>query len=201
MAQRFRARHLLAPVGALLAAALVASPQAAAVADPEPVTQDELVPYLGHEEREQQAAPQQQAHAPQYRLVVARHSGKCLDIAGASTDNAARAIQFTCSGSSNQRWALIPTKDGFYHIVARHSGQCLEVARRSTDNGARVQQWPCSSAPHHQWRRVDLHNGYSKFVNRNSHKCLDVNGASQANGTRVVQWSCTGGTNQQWRLV
>jgi len=36
--------------------------------------------------------------------LVAKHSGKCVDVTGASTAGGAVIEQWTCSGSSNQRW-------------------------------------------------------------------------------------------------
>ena len=38
--------------------------------------------------------------------VVARHSGKCLDVRGASSENNARIQQFSCHGGLNQAWFL-----------------------------------------------------------------------------------------------
>jgi hypothetical protein len=40
---------------------------------------------------------------PYYNLV-ARHSGKCLDVADASTVNGARLIQWPCGTGANQRF-------------------------------------------------------------------------------------------------
>jgi hypothetical protein len=38
-----------------------------------------------------------------YRLV-ARHSGKCLDVASAFVDDGARLIQYTCGSATNQQF-------------------------------------------------------------------------------------------------
>ena len=42
-----------------------------------------------------------------YRFV-ARHSGKCLDVAGWSTDDGTGIIQWQCHGGANQTWLLRP---------------------------------------------------------------------------------------------
>ena len=44
--------------------------------------------------------------AYEVRSVVARHSGKCLDVGYASTEHAANVIQGTCWGGANQQWAF-----------------------------------------------------------------------------------------------
>jgi hypothetical protein len=41
-----------------------------------------------------------------YRWIVAGHSGKCLGVAGFSTQNNARIAQYPCSPSSNQLWVF-----------------------------------------------------------------------------------------------
>ncbi|MFF3334534.1 RICIN domain-containing protein [Streptomyces sp. NPDC002888] len=38
-----------------------------------------------------------------YYRLVARHSGKCLDVADASTANGARLIQWPCGTGANQQ--------------------------------------------------------------------------------------------------
>ena len=39
-----------------------------------------------------------------YVEIVARHSGKCLDVSGQSTADSARLQKYTCWGGANQRW-------------------------------------------------------------------------------------------------
>jgi len=46
-----------------------------------------------------------------YVRLVARHSGKCLTVADAATNDGARVIQLTCDGSSNQDWRF-PSSSG-----------------------------------------------------------------------------------------
>jgi Ricin-type beta-trefoil lectin domain-like len=40
--------------------------------------------------------------------VIAKHSGKCLDIAGVSTADGANVQQWSCYGGNNQRWRPVP---------------------------------------------------------------------------------------------
>ena len=41
-----------------------------------------------------------------YSRVIALHSGKCLDVGGASTDDRAEIIQWQCHGGDNQQWRV-----------------------------------------------------------------------------------------------
>jgi hypothetical protein len=88
----------------------------------------------------------------QVKSIAARHSGMCLDVAGASTAHAADVIQGTCSGGTNQQWTTRPVGGGYYEIVARHSGMCLDVAFASKKHAADVIQGTCSGGTNQQWR-------------------------------------------------
>jgi len=41
-------------------------------------------------------------------LLIARHSGKCLDIAGEGLEDGATLHQYRCHGGANQRFYLDP---------------------------------------------------------------------------------------------
>ena len=90
--------------------------------------------------------------APAYYEVVARHSGKCLDVSGAGTHNGARLHQWDCAGVANQQWQLVPTGDGYMQVVARHSGKGLDVSNASYDNGAGIAQCPYVGGVNQQWQ-------------------------------------------------
>ncbi|GHH42558.1 RICIN domain-containing protein [Lentzea cavernae] len=84
--------------------------------------------------------------------LVARHSNKCLDIAGgtAAVHNGAPAQQWGCLGyyQTNQKWYLSSySANGMtiYKLTAMHSGKCLDVTggTGSITNGIPVQQWQC----------------------------------------------------------
>ncbi|WP_326821578.1 RICIN domain-containing protein [Streptosporangium sp. NBC_01756] len=136
--------------------------------------------------------------------LVARHSGKCLDVAGVSTADGANVQQWTClPNQRNQEWNLVATDSGYYTLRAVHSGKCLDVAGVGTADGANVQQWTCLSNQRNQeWRLVQKDNGYFTLVVRHSGKCLDVAGVGTADGANVQQWTCLPNQrNQEWRLA
>ena len=48
-----------------------------------------------------------QRRAPHYYRVSPKHSGKALDVAGASPNNGANVQQWTYGGGPNQLWRLV----------------------------------------------------------------------------------------------
>ena len=75
-------------------------------------------------------------------FIVAKHSGKCIDVSGASLAPLAGIIQYTCHGGDNQRFILMRKEDGSYLIVAKHSGMCLDVQGASL-GAVQLIQYPC----------------------------------------------------------
>ncbi len=132
--------------------------------------------------------------------LVARHSGQCLDVNGASTDDFAPVIQWTCHGGPNQRWTLRPASDGYYLVVAAHSGKALDVEGESLADGARVIQYTIHGGNNQQWMLQPVGDGAYTLTARHSGKALDVSGAATDDGAPVIQWTLHGGSDQQWLL-
>jgi len=80
-----------------------------------------------------------------YFSLVSSQSGKCLDVAGASTANNANVQQFTCNGGDNQKWQMVENSDGYVTLKNKLSAKCLDVAGASTANNANVQQFTCGT--------------------------------------------------------
>ena len=132
--------------------------------------------------------------------LVARHSGKCLDITGVSVDDSALAIQWDCHGGPNQQWTFQATGDGYYVLIARHSGKALDVLGESLVNGAPVGQYTIDGRANQQWSVQPIGGGYYTLTARHSGKALDVTGVSTASGAAVIQWPLNGGDNQAWLI-
>ena len=135
-----------------------------------------------------------------YVNLVARHSGKCADVNGASTANNAELLQYTCGSAYNQQFTTRDVGAGYVQLVLRHSGLCLDVASASTANSAQVIQYTCGSGANQQWQLQDAGSGYYRIIARHSGKCLDVAGASTANSARIKQYTCGTATNQQFQM-
>jgi len=136
-----------------------------------------------------------------YYKLIAKHSGKCLDVSGISKDNGAAIIQWDWLGGDNQQWFIQKLDNGYYKLVAKHSGKCLDVRGISQGNGAVVQQYTWNGGDNQQWFIQRLDNGYYKLVAKHSGKCLDVSGISKDNGAAIIQYDWWGGDNQQWDIV
>ncbi|WP_431781242.1 TIM-barrel domain-containing protein [Streptomyces chumphonensis] len=72
-------------------------------------------------------------------------SGLCADVAGSSADDGAEVVQYTCTGTANQRWEI--TDDGgTLTLKAKHSGLSLAAREdglvvQATDDGAPAARW------------------------------------------------------------
>ncbi len=139
--------------------------------------------------------------AGSYYNVIARHSGKCLDVSGNSTGDGAWMQQWTCTGGANQNFQFVPVSGtSYYQIIARNSGKCMDVQNGSTANGALIQQWTCAAGNINQQFSLQTVSGtsYIRIIARVSGKCFDVQNVSTADGAWIQQWTCGTGNNQQW---
>jgi hypothetical protein len=76
-----------------------------------------------------------------YYQIVAGHSGKCLEVAGGSSDNRAKIAQQGCSASRSQQWRIDPLNDGMVRLVGRSDGKVIDVASCRMADGATTQMW------------------------------------------------------------
>ncbi len=75
--------------------------------------------------------------------LVNPNSGKCLDVAGASTANGASVRLWTCLNNTAQRWIAQPNGN----LVNPASGKCLDADAWGTANGTPTILWPCGPGP------------------------------------------------------
>jgi parallel beta-helix repeat protein len=143
-----------------------------------------------------------------YRLL-ARHSGKALDVRSASTAEGADVLQWSANGKEHQQWQVQPTGGGYYLLVAKHSGKALALDLDAatngghtdpTNDGVRVEQAGSDQYDRRLWKIQATTNGYYQLINKRSGKVLDVSGASTADGAAVQSRAYTGGNSQQWKL-
>src|SRR5258706_10518491 len=139
--------------------------------------------------------------------ITAKHSGKCLAVAGgeSSLRNGDRVIQWDCQEEDNQKWQIIPVGEGFYKILAKHSGKGLDVfgGLGALGNGAIVEQWDYNGAANQMWSLTRDGEGYYTIIARHSGKSLDINGGPGAtgNGPYAQQWDNLNAGNQKFRLT
>ncbi|MFP2957595.1 RICIN domain-containing protein [Myxococcus sp. 1LA] len=138
--------------------------------------------------------------ATAYRLVN-KHTGKCVDIAGPSTEDGAALHQWACHGGASQQWTMEPTDGGYVRFVSRYSGKVLDVTGASTADGVLTQQWSWAGGANQQFRSIATGSGWHRLEARHSGKVLDVADCWTAgDGARVQQWTWANNDCQQFRL-
>lgn len=137
--------------------------------------------------------------------VIARHSGKSLDVSSSGTTDGTNVQQWGWNGTNAQRWTFELQADGYYKIRANvGTGKVLDVNASGTANGTNVHIWSDNGTNAQRWRVESLGGGYYRITPRvNLSSCLDVAGGSGAtqDGANVQIWSYGGGTNQQWQIL
>lgn len=137
-----------------------------------------------------------------FYVIEAKHSGKALDVAGASAADGANVQQWTKNGSAAQQWRFEAVAGGYYVIRAKCSDKALDVANASTAEGANVQQWGYGGGPNQQWSLEDAGGGYYYVRARSSGMLLDVAWGSTADGANVAQVRPYAGSDaQKWKLT
>jgi glucoamylase len=120
-----------------------------------------------------------------------RNGAKCIDDAGASTNNGTAIQIWTCNGTSAQSW-MWNSGDGTLRVLDK----CMDVTGGSTANGTQIQLWDCNGTGAQQWRWRKQ----NRLVNSQSGRCLDVTGGGTGDGTRLQLWDCNDTAAQAWYL-
>lgn len=130
-----------------------------------------------------------------------RHSGLYADIAGISTANGAKLIQWNYTGATNQQFEFVHLGGGVYRVTAKHSGRVLDIADNSMANGAALQQWDNFNAANQQFIVKTTGDGFYKLYAKSSNKIVEVNNFSTTPGEKVQQWDDANQATGQWKLV
>ena len=118
-------------------------------------------------------------------------AGKCIDDAGASTDNGTAIQIFACNKTVAQSWAW-NSDDG----TLRALNKCLDVTGGATASGTPLQLWDCNGTGAQEWRWRQQ----TRLVNPQSSRCLNVAGGSVADGARLEISDCDDTAGQVWGL-
>src|SRR5712671_1795222 len=81
--------------------------------------------------------------------IVAKHSGKCLDVTAGSLFEGARLQQWGCNGLPQQRFWLAAV--GAYFKIITFDGRVLDVSNESRINGAPIIQWGFVNGANQLW--------------------------------------------------
>ena len=134
--------------------------------------------------------------------IVNRHSGLCLDVAGANTASGTNVQQWTGNGTLAQTWEVSFNKaDSTYVLTSAIHGKALDMDGWSKDNGGNAIIWDNNNTDNQRWYITYIGDGYSFLINKYSNKCLEVGGWSTASGGNAQQWDYFAQANQQWKFV
>lgn len=133
--------------------------------------------------------------AAQGAPITFENSGKCMNVAGASTADGASLIQYTCSPTAtNDKWVFFPLQNGYYWIESVASNKCLTVKGASTADKAPLIQFACHSVGNEMWAvESPLDRPTMRLRSVGSGKCVNVPGGSTADHVGLVQYTCQPG--------
>jgi glucose/arabinose dehydrogenase len=132
--------------------------------------------------------------------MVARHSGKTLEVAGAATTNGAKIQQNAyTAGAKAQLWKMKDNGDGTYRIVNANSGKIMD-ASTSTASGVNTVQWDWASFDNQKWSFAKNTEGYYNIKVKHTGQALTVLNAQTTNAAPCVQVALTNATNQQFTV-
>lgn len=133
--------------------------------------------------------------------IIARHSGKALEVAGQGTANGSNVQQWSYNATNNQRWQITHLGNNQYKIIGVGSGRAVDVSGVSTADGANIHIWDYIGGNNQKWTLAPTSGGYFSVRALHSGKAMDVEGVSTADGTNVHQWNYSGTNNQQWSFL
>jgi glucose/arabinose dehydrogenase/predicted small lipoprotein YifL len=130
-------------------------------------------------------------------------SGKIIQVADASTADAARVRLATWTGGAHQQWKIEVQSDGAYRLVAQHSGKVLDASlSQAREDGVLVfHQYGWHGKANQRFAIEPLGDGNHKLIVQHNQKALDVRGAGTADGTTVWQWDDNATCAQRFKLV
>ncbi len=143
-------------------------------------------------------------------IIVSKHSGKALDVRGASLTDGANIVQNTRNEKiiltqnsfvDNQLWYIIPAGNGLYKIKNKKSGKLLDNSNASTADGNPIIQWYDNGGLNQLWSIIDIGGGYFKLQNAQSLKMLDLYNGSQADDAIIDGYHDINHTTQQWAIM
>lgn len=132
----------------------------------------------------------------QYYRFRAAHSGKFLDVKGASTRDGAKVVQWRWYDGDNQKW-LIESEAGVSRLVAKHSGLCLSLDVRKKRRASHIRQRKCSDDDSQRWRLTEDKRGFELRSLLNE-QCIGIKRGHRRNGAKAVGWHCHGRANQRF---
>lgn len=144
-----------------------------------------------------------------YYTILAIHSNKALEAAGAGMIAGTNVQQYTSNGTDAQKWDIKYNSDGTYTFVSKCNGLSIDINSGLANNGANVQVFTDNGTKAQKFKLIKhntvdtikpektLENGtYSILSNLNTKYSFDVEGASQNNQANIQLWENVVAQNQ-----
>ncbi|GAA0461084.1 rhamnogalacturonan lyase [Actinoplanes capillaceus] len=130
-------------------------------------------------------------------------SGKCADVAGASTASSALLVQLACNAAAtNQQWTARQQNSGQFQLVNGNSTRCIDVPSSTTVSGTQLQQYGCGDATKNNqlWTFTASTAASGKFLVKSvaSGLCISNKDGSTAGNNPIVQETCSDVARMQW---
>ncbi|MFC9689155.1 RICIN domain-containing protein [Kribbella sp. NPDC056951] len=145
--------------------------------------------------------------------LVARHSAKCMEVAGGSQTDPAPFQQGDCTNKLYQRFRIVPVAGTEqYEVQPAHVNgaaidvkpRCLDVGNQSTADDTPIVQWKCVGTGNQQvlldYVEGSSYDAVFRLRFGHSGKCAAIAAAGTANGAKLIQRPCATGAEQQWVL-
>ncbi len=134
--------------------------------------------------------------------IVAKCSGKAMDVADVSKNPGANIHQWDYVGGENQKWKLVAAGDGTFYLVSLWSGLALDGAGWGTGDGTNIVQWTLGNNQANQkWKIEPYGDGSFKLTNVHANKVLDVSSSSTENGGNIQLWTSNSSNAQRWTFT
>ena len=128
-------------------------------------------------------------------------SGKCVDVAGASTANSALLVQVACNtAAADQQWKVQGS-----NLANGNSGRCIDVPSGATTSGLQLQQYGCGDGTktNQQWTFTASSAAAGKYLVKSvaTGLCISDKDGSTAGNNPIVQETCSDIARMQWSFT
>lgn len=133
--------------------------------------------------------------------LVAKHSGKVIDIKGGGLNSKVNVQQYQLNNSNAQKFRFVNAGSGYYYIKNVGSHLVLDVQGGVANPGTNVWQYTKNGTDAQKWRLHDAGGGYYYIRSKLGDLNLEVDAGIKANGANIKIWSISnGGQQQQFKL-
>ncbi|WP_432969097.1 pectinesterase family protein [Dactylosporangium sp. CA-233914] len=135
--------------------------------------------------------------------LAAGASGKCIDVAGASTSSSALLVQIACdTAAAHMQWKAVARNSGQFQLSNVGSGKCVDVPSSNTTPGTQLQQYSCGDATkaNQLWTFTASGAASGKYLVKSvaTGLCVSDKDGSTAGNNPIVEETCSDIARMQW---